>query len=163
MRSLLFVLISAMALTLTACDSSDSKDNKATQNPDQAVNETDYSVCGVTTAPHTIEGRWQIIRSQGDFRLTTTMIIQNSNIQVFNDCELLGTKLRARASAPAYYDNATFQVLQPASDSQRIDHDNFHMSCDVSLEAKKINYSFDGNCLVFTQSGQSERMVLAPF
>ena len=172
MKLLIAALSVLVVLSVTACENQDNQDpnnnNVASDNNNgngnNPVNQTDYSVCGVTTAPHTIEGRWQMVQAQGSFRLTTSMYIQNGTVQLVNDCDLSGNTLRATVAAPAVYDYNSFQVSHPVSDTQKIDRPNFQMSCNASLNTTKLYYTFQGNCLVlYKDNTNNNRSVFVPF
>lgn len=168
MKLFIAALSALVALSLTACENQDDQGqnnngNNASGN-NEPINQTDYSVCGVTTAPHTIEGRWQLIQTQGTFRLTTSLYIQNGTIQLVNDCNLSGNTLRATVASTAVYDYSTFQVTRAVSDVQKIDRPNFTMSCHADLNTLQMNYSFQGNCLVFSQANSNSKpVVYVPF
>ncbi len=161
MKFLLVGMVGLLSLSITACEQPEEK--KPAVNPNNAlVNETDYSACHVSPAPRTIEGTWYMTQSQGPFKFISTFQIANGAVQLTNDCIMNGMTLRAQVAAPAAYDMATFQPMRPAYDVKNIENSNFKMSCEASLNTTKMNYTFDGNCLIFFQPGRTDRMVLVP-
>ncbi|MDG0815120.1 hypothetical protein [Bdellovibrio svalbardensis] len=161
MKFLSMALVGLLTLSITACEKPE--ETKSKVNPDnELVNETDYSVCHISPAPHSIEGTWYMTQSQGPFRFVTTFQIANGAVQLTNDCVMNDMTLRAQVSAPASYDHMTFQPMNAAYDVQNIENPTFKMSCEARLSTTKMNYTFDGNCLVFYQQGKSDRLTLAP-
>lgn len=162
MRILLLAMMGLLTLSLTACETPEAEPTDSVNGKTELVNETDYSVCHISPAPHTIEGNWYMKQTQGAFRFVSTFQIRNGTVQMTNDCIMNGVTLRAQVMAPAYYDTTTFQPARDAHDERKIENVNFKMSCEANISAVKMNYGFEGNCLVFYQPGKSERMVLAP-
>ncbi|QDK39382.1 hypothetical protein [Bdellovibrio sp. NC01] len=155
------LLVALLALSITACEVQDEQ-KQDDPNNSTLVNETNYDVCGISPAPHTIEGAWMMKQAQGAFKFTTTYVIANGSIQLINECNMNGSKLKATAMAPAAYDSTTVQPLRPAYDEQKIENPNFKMTCEASLTTQRLNYFFDGNCLVLMQPGTNNRITLVP-
>lgn len=159
-----FLLIALMALSIAACETpQDTAQNQPVNPNDQMVNETDYSVCNVNPAPHTIEGTWYIEQSQGSLRFITTYQIANGQYRLTNDCMMGNITLRATAVTGAIYDGFTFQPTREVRNEQKIENPNFKMTCEAAITTQKISYGFRGNCLVFNRgSNDGGQLVLAP-
>lgn len=162
MKFLSTLLVGLLALSIISCENPETQKPQADDNNNQLVNETDYSVCHNSPAPHSIEGTWYMRQAQGPIHFVSTFQFANNAVRLTNDCAMNGMTLRAQVTVPALYDGMLFQPLKPAYDVKNIENANFKMSCEASISTTKINYSFDGNCLVFAQTENADRMVLVP-
>lgn len=167
MKKIIFLLLT---LCMAACAPHESETTKNSSsgtligNPTdaKAQNQTDYSICETGQGANRLEGSWQQVFSQQDFRFTLTMDIFRDAVSLQNDCEYRGRELSVAASAPSHYDMTTFNVLGSDQAEREIDEAGFHMTCDVSIKPMKVRYSFRGRCLVMKSSDSSEELVMVP-
>lgn len=170
------MILSLALLSLAAC--APASDNKSSGPANAAgglsgggveglsapiTNDTDYSLCGSANSNRTnIEGGWKLSQSQGDFKFTVMLEFSNGRLLLQNTCSYYGRTLRAEVTAFADYGQGILEVLSSARDEKRMDDNGFKMTCDVDVQPMRLNYEFKGRCLVLTQSGNSEKLVLAP-
>lgn len=156
-----YVICALLALSLTACNDSKSDNNTPNANG-PTVNETDYSVCGTyTPAGYDIQGNWQVVQRKGDVRIVMTIGFSRNVMSVTADCSIFGRSVRANVSSQISYTSNYLQIYRSDSDTQEIsDNNGNRMSCTANVSASSMNYTFKGQCLVFSQGGQE--MMLVP-
>ena len=161
-----FVLAALVALTLTACSDSNSKKNKNGSDDLTEQNsgaENDYRCAGNTDPSQNIEGTsWYYTFRSNQIDFILSMDVYNGYVTMSNECSLQGRSLTARVSVPARCDHRTIEVLSRDSDRRSISEPGFKMNCDVSVKPSRMDYAFKGRCLILTQPGAKDRLVLFP-
>ncbi len=149
-----FVIIALLALTVKA---------NAAQTDAVVVNVTDYNACGsYTPANQDIEGAWQMSQTQGEFSFTGTLDFNHGTLIASNQCSFRGRSLTAQIQGPASYGNGRLNVNYSANRTEEINENGFHLDCSVSMQPMSLNYTFRGRCLVLTQPGSNQEIVMVP-
>lgn len=158
-----------LTLSLVACASNESESKPSSPgsfggNPTDAKteNKTDYGICGTGQGANRLEGSWQQVFAQQDFRFTMTLDIYRDSVTLTNDCEFRGRELSVATTAASYYDMKTLNVLSSNQAREEINEPGFNMNCDVSIKPMKVRYHFRGRCLVMTSPDSPEELVMVP-
>jgi hypothetical protein len=147
-----FVIMTLLALSFQA--------NAQTET---VVNVTDYNACGsYTPGNQDIEGSWQMTQTQGEFSFTGILDFNHGTLTAINECSFRGRSLRAQIQGPASYGNGRINVNYSANRTEEINENGFHLDCSVSMQPTALNYSFRGRCLVLTQAGSNQEIVMVP-
>ncbi len=171
-------LLTALLLmfTLAACSHSDDDKKPGASNPKGEINDdstvdpngkevlqnvTDYSVCDAGNAT-SVQGDWKIDQASEHFFLSATFRIQNGSVTLTNVCSTLNHSLTARVTSSARISSSSIEVLEAKNDNEKISGHDFNLACDAALQPMRMNYSFQGSCLVLSQPGSAETMTLIP-
>lgn len=103
-----------------------------------------------------IEGNWGTTFVAGDIAFDITFSIQKNSVTVTNVCSGFGTRATAQVTSASSYNESTLTIHESKQDQQS----SGSLNCDVSAVASTMNYSVQGQQLVFTQNGSSDSIVL---
>lgn len=160
MKKIILALFSVSLLS--ACGSSSDNKDKNQRSDTPEVVETDYSVCDRGARPASLEGQWKRESHFDRMKTSTVVEIKNNSIQVSNTCSMEGRSLNVKASTAIAYDSSKIELLGSATDSDEIHQNDFNLSCSVNLEPVKVNYKFQGQCLVLSFPNDSKDLAFVP-
>ena len=126
----------------------------------KAIFTTILLMAGLTTAhaSYAIEGTWGTQQSQNNIVFDMTFSIHNNTLTVTNDCTMNGQSATARVTSAATYTDSTFTILAAAPDQES--NPTQTVNCNVSVQPDTMNYSVNGNQLIFTHDGSDQSFAL---
>lgn len=148
----LFIAAILASLSLMACSSNDHSNGSGgtggggTADTKDLRPVTTRAECYGSRVAQTLEGDWQSEFEGGGITMHMRFSFDGNNLTLTNICEIQGKQASAYVTVPYLDSGSTFQSLANAHDEESSDGVN----CNVSISSQKIQYRFDGGCLVFT-------------
>lgn len=104
----------------------------------------------------TIEGNWGAKQESSGLTFEITFSISKNSVTVTNLCSGFGTSTTAQVTSASTYNDKTITVLESKQDQKS----NGPLNCNVSTQPDTMNYSVQGNQLVFTHDGSPDSLIL---
>jgi hypothetical protein len=120
-------------------------------------NTTDYSVCS-RPGNYTLDGNWKVDMAQGGFKMTAYFQFNQDTLNLTNVCTLNGQTAQAKVSTPIMVMGNHIETMGSGQDNENSNGTN----CNVSVHPDSMDYSFQGSCLVLSQPGNPQQMILVP-
>ena len=103
-----------------------------------------------------IEGNWGTTQQFGGITFDITFSISKSSITLTNVCSGFGTSAIAQITTASTYTDTTISVLEAKQDQKS----NGPLNCEVGSQIDTMNYSLQGDQLIFTHDGSPDSLVL---
>ena len=104
----------------------------------------------------TIEGNWGAKQEANGLTFEITFSISKNSVTVTNLCSGFGTSTTAQVTSASTYNDKTITLLETKQDQKS----NGPLNCNVSTQPDIMNYSVQGNQLVFTHDGSPDSIIL---
>jgi hypothetical protein len=103
-----------------------------------------------------IEGNWGTRQEASGITFDITFSIGKNSVTVTNLCSGFGTSAKAQVTTASMYSDKTITVFEYKQDQKS----NGPLDCNVSTQPDTMNYSVQGNQLVFTHDGSPDSIIL---